>query len=221
MGARAQDTRVPRAAGGRSPGLLGPLWGRGGSAPSPGLSRLLAPSGGAQGPGGSPQVSTGVGWGGAGWGGGDHPWVGGRPLRHAGVHEHVPSSGGAHTRVSPVHTHVTACARSAPRPRLLTPLVGGGQPLPPSPAAAPRARHGHIAPPPCPPPAHPRAEPPLPAAFAASGAAAAPRLVGLGPRDGNFLTLPQQQVGPPSPWDPPKPLGQPPRTPVTTPHPSP
>ncbi|KAK4805964.1 hypothetical protein QYF61_022187, partial [Mycteria americana] len=38
-----------------------------------------------------------------------------------------------------------------------------------------------------------RAEPALPAAFAASGAAAAPRLVGLGPRDGNFLTLPQQQ----------------------------
>lgn len=42
-----------------------------------------------------------------------------------------------------------------------------------------------------------RAEPAFPAAFAASGAAAAPRLVGLGPRDGNFLTLPQQQVGPP------------------------
>ncbi|XP_074423028.1 nuclear factor 1 X-type isoform X2 [Larus michahellis] len=32
-------------------------------------------------------------------------------------------------------------------------------------------------------------------AFAASGAAAAPRLVGLGPRDGNFLTLPSSSPG--------------------------
>ncbi|XP_053907787.1 nuclear factor 1 X-type isoform X3 [Cuculus canorus] len=51
-------------------------------------------------------------------------------------------------------------------------------PLPPAEPKAPGGPQGGAA-----------AAPP----FAASGAAAAPRLVGLGPRDGNFLTLPQQQ----------------------------
>ena len=58
------------------------------------------------------------------------------------------------------------------------------------------------------------------AAFTAPGSAAAPRFVGLGPRDSNFLSLPQQQVWKPpglppyrAPQDPPRTPPESPRTP--------
>ena len=55
------------------------------------------------------------------------------------------------------------------------------------------------------------------AAFTAPGSAAAPRFVGLGPRDSNFLSLPQQQVWKPPGLPPYRAPQEPPRTPPESP----